>query len=166
MEKIAIYPGTFDPITKGHIDVIETASSLFDAVYVTLLQNTKKTPMFDLPARRIMIDHVLTRKSFNNVVVRDYKGLTVDCARKIEADFIVRGLRLTTDYEEELNIALNNRVLSNNLVTILIPPKQEHIHISSSAVRELITFGTFERLWQYVDNSTLTFIEKTRKETK
>lgn len=141
MKKIAIYPGTFDPITLGHLDVIRTSAAIFDKVFVALLVNPKKKPMFTEEHRLIMIKEVIESNNLTNVQVESSSGLTADLARKKAATVIIRGLRLATEYEEELKLSFNNRILNNNLQTIFIAPLQNHIHISSSAVRELISFG-------------------------
>ena len=154
MQKIALYPGTFDPITLGHLDVIKTASAIFDKVVVALLINPKKKPMFSKEKRLIMIKEVVSDNNLANIQIASFAGLTVDLAYREGAIAIIRGLRLTTEYEVELNISFNNRVLNSGIYTVFIAPLQKHIHISSSAVRELISFGR-TALLGYVSESVL-----------
>ena len=151
MKKIAIYPGTFDPITLGHLDVIKTASVIFDEVIVALLINIQKKPMFTTVERHKLIHDTVDDSCLSNIkIINSDDSLTVQIARQEEAVAIVRGLRLTTEYETELNISFNNRMLDGKIHTILIPPLQEHVHISSSVVRELIRFGSVGDLDKYV----------------
>ena len=160
MKKIAIYPGTFDPITYGHLDVINTGSKIFDKIIVAILKNPIKTPMFSEGQRLSMIRAALTELNITNAEAISSNGLSVDLASKQDAIAIIRGLRLTADYENELNIALNNKVLNHMISTIFIPPEQNHIHISSSTVRQLIGFDSTERLHQYLPRSVITIIAK------
>ena len=152
----AIYPGTFDPITWGHLDVIEAASTIFDEVIVGVLTNLHKEPMFTTDIRVAMI--LEAASGYRNVKVGKFVGLTVEFAKLEGADVIVRGLRLVMDYESELDISFNNRVLSGGVNTVFIPPKQEHIHIRSSTVRELMLFGVRDELHQYVPDSVYRYL--------
>src|SRR3989344_71380 len=108
MTKVAIYPGTFDPITLGHLDVIRVGSAIFDQVVVGLLINSAKKPRFAEDERKMMVQEAVADLGLDNVVVKVFKGLAVEMARQEKAIAIIRGLRLTTEYESELNVILNN----------------------------------------------------------
>lgn len=159
-KRIAVYPGTFDPITLGHLDIIQIGSEIFDKLIVGILDNTQKRPMIDKVERKMLVQKSLKERGISNVEVENFGGLTVEFARQKEANVVIRGLRLTTEYEGELNISFNNRNLDGTIYTILIPPLQEHIHISSSAVREQIAFKKFERLDQYVSPCVADYIKE------
>jgi pantetheine-phosphate adenylyltransferase len=160
--KIALYPGTFDPITLGHMDVIKAGAKLFDEVIIAVGDNTSKTPMFDIDKRVQFIQDSI-KKLYGNISVMSYETLTADLAQIKGVDVILRGSRLPADYEMELNLAFNNTLLNDILPynvysmsapqTIIILPVQEHIHISSSAVRELIRINRHELIYKYVPES-------------
>lgn len=160
--KVALYPGTFDPITLGHLDVIKQTSAVFDKVIVGLLINTSKKPLFTEDERKMMIVEAVADAGIANVEVKVFSGLAVELARREKAAVIIRGLRLTTEYENELNIIFNNRILDPNIIPILIPPQQEHIHISSTIVRELLNFGHSD-LDKYVPPAVLEHIKVMKK---
>lgn len=159
MKKIAVYPGTFDPITLGHLDIIQASATIFDEVVVGLLINPRKKPMFSEEERLVMIEKSVEELGLTNVRTKSFKGLTVDLVREEKAVAIIRGLRLTTEYEIELNISFNNRILDKGVYTILVAPLQEHIHISSSAVRELLSFGKTD-LDDYLSSAVLGHISQ------
>jgi pantetheine-phosphate adenylyltransferase len=159
MKRIAVYPGTFDPITFGHLDIIEASAALFDEVVVGLLINSQKKPLFTVEERLTLINDSVRDCGLQNVHSVYFDGLAVDLAVEQKAVAIIRGLRLTTEYEAELNLIFNNRILNENIVPVLIPPRQEHIHISSSAVRELLKYGNL-RLDKYVPFPVLEFISQ------
>lgn len=146
----AIYPGTFDPITLGHMDVIETAAKIFEKVYVAILVNQGKKPMFGADERVKMINLAIKAKNLENVEITSSEGLTVDLAKSLDADFMIRGLRLNTDYEYELFLHFNNQKLDHQIETILIPPKQDLVHISSTAVRTLLAHRDYKTLGSYL----------------
>jgi len=160
MERIAVYPGTFDPITFGHSDVIKTSAAIFDKVVVGLLRNPQKKPLFSEEERLIMIAETVAAAGLANVYVKCFTGLTVEFARQEKATVIIRGLRLVTEYEAELGISFNNRILDEEITSILVPSRQEHLHISSSAVREQISFNRFDKLAKYVPPNVLSHINK------
>jgi len=140
----ALYPGSFDPITFGHLDVIRRATAVFDKLVVGVLVNPKKTPMLELDDRIAAIRDALTEElgeTANKVDVAGFDGLTVDFCGKIGARFIVRGLRAVSDFESELQMALTNRKLAPDVDTIFFMTALEHAYLSSSLVKEISAFG-------------------------
>lgn len=138
--KIAIYPGTFDPITYGHIDVLERAIELFDKVIVTVARNSAKNPMFSDDERVEMIRDV-TKKYGRKVAVDSFDGLLVQYATSKKATAIVRGLRAVSDFEYEFQMALTNRKLAKNLMTVFLMPHERYTYLNSSLVREIAMHG-------------------------
>lgn len=138
--KIAIYPGTFDPITYGHIDVLERAMEIFDKVIVTVARNSAKSPMFTDDERVEMIRDV-TKRYGKKVEVDSFDGLLVQYASVKKATAIVRGLRAVSDFEYEFQMALTNRKLSKNLMTVFLMPHERYTYLNSSLVRELAMHG-------------------------
>lgn len=153
-KRIAIYPGTFDPITLGHMGVIKESSRLFDKVIVGLLVNPAKKPRFTEDKRKTMIEESVADAGLDRVEVKTFKGLAVQLARQEKAIVMIRGLRMTTEYEAELNLALNNQVVGPDITTIFVPPRQEHLHITSTVVRELLSLG-YTDLDNYVPQAVL-----------
>lgn len=140
--KIAIYPGTFDPITKGHIDLINRALKIFDKIIVAIGENPNKTPLFTLEERIFMIEEALKELNLlNRVEVESFSGLLVDFAKKKEATAIIRGLRAVSDFEYEMQLALMNRKLANSIDTIFLMPSLKYIFLSSSIIKEAAKFG-------------------------
>lgn len=137
--KRVIYPGTFDPITLGHIDVIGRAIDLFDQVIVTVARNPSKIPMFSVSERVIMLKECL--KHFENVIVDSFDGLIVDHAKEVGALGIIRGLRAISDFEFEFQMALMNRKLDDSLRTIFLMPHEKFTYLNSTIVRNLAQFG-------------------------
>ena len=135
MAKHVMYPGSFDPITNGHVDVIERAATLFDKVTVVIAQNSKKTPMFEEQERVDMANEAL--QHLDNVSVTVHDGLVVDFAQKNGVHAIVRGLLAVTDFEYEFQIALMNRKLDSALTTIFMMPHEKYTYLNSSIIREL-----------------------------
>lgn len=135
---IAVYPGTFDPITNGHLDIIERASELFDKVIVTVALNSHKSPLFSEEERKDMINKVTGK--FKNIEVDAFKGLLVDYTAKKKASVIIRGLRAVSDFEYELQMSLTNRKLEPNVTTIFLMPNEKYVYLNSSLVRELARF--------------------------
>ena len=133
--KTAIFPGSFDPITLGHQDIIEKSLNLFDVVIIGIGQNSEKKYMFSAKKRKQFVEQ--TFNSIDNIEVKIYEGLTVDFCRKNSVDFIIRGLRNVSDFEFEKNIALTNRKL-NGIETVFFLTSIENSFISSGIVRELI----------------------------
>ena len=126
--KIVIYPGTFDPVTNGHIDVIKRAIDLFDKVLVTVARNPVKSPMFTVEDRLIMLKESLQK--FPNVSVDSFEGLVVDHAKDVGAIGIIRGLRAVSDFEYEFQMALMNRKLDENLRTIFLMPHENYTYLN------------------------------------
>lgn len=135
--KIALYPGTFDPITNGHIDIIERAAHLFDKVIVTVAVNSSKTPMFSVEERVNLIQAIIKQKKYNNVSVEHFNGLLVSFAKKKKANVIIRGLRAISDFEYEFQMALINRKQAGNVATVFLMPHEKYTYLNSSIVREL-----------------------------
>ncbi len=136
---IAIYPGTFDPITYGHIDVVERATELFSKVIVLVARNTSKTPLFSGDERAAMIREVF--RKHRAVEVDLFDGLLVDYAREHRATVIVRGLRAMSDFEYEFQMALTNRKLAQTIDTIFLVPHEKYTYLNSTIVREVARLG-------------------------
>ena len=134
-----LYPGTFDPLTNGHIDLIERAEKLFGSVVVAVLENTSKNTTFSLQTRILQIKNSLSH--LGNVKVISYSGLTVDCAKDLHANLILRGLRAMSDFEYELQIAHTNKSLNNDIETIFLSTNTNFSFLSSSLVKEVAKFG-------------------------
>ena len=136
---IAIYPGSFDPPTNGHLDLIERGSKIFDELIVAVLRNTEKSPLFSLPERLLMLEAMT--EDFKNVRVDSFDGLTVDYAAKVKAGAVLRGIRAISDYEYELQMALMNRKLQPDLETVFMMPAEQYSYLSSRLVREIAQLG-------------------------
>ena len=136
---IAIYPGTFDPPTNGHRDLIERGSKIFDELVVAVLRNPEKAPLFGLTERKNMLEAMT--EGLDNVSVDTFDGLTVDYALKIKADAVLRGIRAISDYEYELQMALMNRKLQPDLETVFLMPAEQYSYLSSRLVREVAQLG-------------------------
>jgi pantetheine-phosphate adenylyltransferase len=136
MEKAAVYAGSFDPVTKGHLDIIKRSSKLFDKVIVAVLNNGKKKYWFDLEERKALI-----KKSLGpdiKVEILSFSGLLVDFMKENDASILIRGLRAVSDYEYELQLALTNNVLANNSIeTIFLTASRENLYLSASIVKEI-----------------------------
>jgi pantetheine-phosphate adenylyltransferase len=141
--KIAIYPGTFDPITNGHLDIIERASELFDEVIVALARNSQKLPLFSEPERLRLVERSLIEccPKRTNIRADAFQGLLVEYAAAKGATTIVRGLRALSDFEYEFQMALMNRKLAPNLTTIFLMPHEEYTYLNSTIIRELARYG-------------------------
>ena len=139
MSVIAVYPGTFDPITNGHSDLVQRALKLFDGVIVAIAANPAKTPLFDLSQRVQMAKDVLS--GFDNVEVCGFSDLLVDFARQRGASVLLRGLRAVSDFEYEMQLASMNRHLADDLETVFMTPGEETAFISSSLVKEVALHG-------------------------
>jgi pantetheine-phosphate adenylyltransferase len=136
---IAIYPGSFDPITLGHLDIIERGCWLFDQVIVAVLRNPNKTPLFTVEQRISQIKQ--STQHLSNVSVDSFDGLTVEYARQIGAGCLLRGLRALSDFEKELQMSHTNKTLAADIETIFLATAVEHAFLSSSVVKEIARFG-------------------------
>jgi len=136
---IAIYPGSFDPVTNGHLDLIERGEKMFDVVIVAVLNNAEKQPLFTVPERVEMLREVTQR--WPSVEVDVFNGLLVEYARKRGAAVILRGIRAISDYEYELQMALMNRKLEPRLETVFMLPSEAYSYLSSKLVREIAQLG-------------------------
>jgi pantetheine-phosphate adenylyltransferase len=136
---LAIYPGSFDPVTNGHLDLIERGSKIFGRLVVAVLRNDGKAPLFTLAERMEMLRE--STAGFDNVKVDSFDGLLVDYARKMEARVLLRGIRAVSDYEYELQMAMMNRRLEPGLETIFMLPAEAYSYLSSHLVREIAQLG-------------------------
>ncbi len=136
---VAIYPGSFDPLTNGHLDLIERGSKIFDQLIVAILRNTEKTPLFSLGERREMMEAMTA--PWKNVSVDTFEGLMVDYAVRVKATAVLRGIRAISDYEYELQMALMNRKLAPHLETVFMMPAEAYSYLSSRLVREIAQLG-------------------------
>ena len=138
--KIAIYPGSFDPITNGHLDIVDRASNLFDRVIVSVVNDSKsKSSLFTISERVEMVETVLN--DYTNVTVKSFDGLLVDYANQNKALAIIRGLRALSDFEFEFKMALMNRNLDEKISTVFLMPDEKYTHISSSLIREVASLN-------------------------
>jgi pantetheine-phosphate adenylyltransferase len=137
--RIAIYPGSFDPLTSGHVDIIERGARIFDSIIVAILANVEKTPLFSENERVAIIGEVF--KSHRNVQVETFNGLLVDYAQQKKASVLVRGLRAVSDFEYEFQMALMNRHLAPGLETVFMMPAEQYTYISSRLIKEVFTLG-------------------------
>lgn len=137
--RTAIYPGSFDPLTNGHLDVIARATKLFDRVIVAVAINESKHPLFTLEERRKLVERAVRR--WNRVQVDTFTGLLVDYVEKCQGDAIVRGLRAVSDFEFEFQLALMNRKLNERVETIFMTPKDTYTFLSSRIVKEIARLG-------------------------
>jgi pantetheine-phosphate adenylyltransferase len=138
-EIVAVYPGSFDPLTNGHVDIIQRGSRLFDRIVVGVLFNLEKSPLFTVPERVAIARDVF--RGWANVEVDTFDGLLVDYARSKQASVIVRGLRAVSDFEYELQMALMNRRLSPEVETVFMMPAEPYTYVSSRLVKEVVALG-------------------------
>ncbi len=137
--RVAIYPGSFDPLTNGHVDIIERGARIFDSIIVAILANVEKTPLFSEAERITIIRDVF--KGHGNVQVETFNGLLVDYAQRKQATVLVRGLRAVSDFEYEFQMALMNRHLAPGLETVFMMPDEKYTYISSRLIKEVFTLG-------------------------
>ena len=139
MMRRAVYPGSFDPVTFGHLDVIRRSSALVDELIVGVLNNNTKTPLFSVEERvKILLE---VTKDIRNVRVESFSGLSVDFVKNCNAGFLVRGLRAITDFEYELQMAQTNRIMNPEIDTIFLTTSLEYAYLSSSTVKEVAAYG-------------------------
>jgi pantetheine-phosphate adenylyltransferase len=136
---IAIYPGSFDPLTNGHLDLIERGSKIFDELIVAVLRNPEKDPLFTLDERLAMLEQMISGRS--NVRVDTFEGLLVDYAAAQGAQAVLRGIRAISDYEFELQMALMNRKLNPQLETVFMMPAEAYSYVSSRLIKEIFRLG-------------------------
>ncbi len=139
--KIGVYPGSFDPFTIGHLDVLKNAAGLFDIVYVAVLNNSAKSPVFTVEERVDMIDKMIASEGLKNVRSGSFAGLLVDYAKEVNAGYLIRGLRAITDFEYEFQIDAVNRHLNPDIRTVYFMASPAHSFLSSSNVREIGEMG-------------------------
>lgn len=139
MKHVAVYPGTFDPVTNGHIDLVERSLRIFGEVIVAVAENPKKAPLFPLEERIAMLKAVTV--NYKNVLIEGFDGLLVDYVRNKSAVAIIRGLRAVSDFEYEMQMALMNRRLDSNIETVFLMPNVEYSFITSTIVKEAASYG-------------------------
>ena len=139
LQRIALFPGTFDPITLGHTDIINRALPLFDKLYIGIGRNANKQPMFSEEQRMNWIKDIYANNDKVEVVV--YEGLTVDCCKKIGANFILRGIRYVNDFEYEKAIADMNRSIADNIETVFLTCLPQYTSVASTLVRDVLKYG-------------------------
>ena len=138
-QHIALYPGTFDGLTYGHMDIIERGAGLFDRLHVAVAHNEDKRPLFTVDERLDILREETGH--LPNVVVESFHGLTMDHAVGIGASYVIRGIRVVSDFEYELQMALMNRALNNRVETLFMVPAAEHLFVSSSLIKEVLVLG-------------------------
>lgn len=136
----AIYPGSFDPVTFGHLDIIERAARVVDELIIGILVNKEKKPLFTMEERRFLLEE--TTKEFSNVTIQTFEGLTIDFARKNGARLIIRGLRAVTDFESEMQIAQTNHSINPEIDTMFFTTSLEYAFLSSTIAREVAYYGS------------------------
>jgi pantetheine-phosphate adenylyltransferase len=139
LPRVAIYPGSFDPLTSGHVDIIERGARIFDEIIVAILANVEKTPLFSEQERVEIIRDVF--KDAGNVRVETFNGLLVDYAQRKNASVLVRGLRAVSDFEYEFQMALMNRHLAPGLETVFMMPAEQYTYLSSRLIKEVFSLG-------------------------
>ncbi len=162
-QKVALYPGSFDPITNGHLDVLERASRMFDRVVIAVLKHPEKKSFLTTQERVSLIKEAT--KNIKNVSVDSFDGLTVEYARKIGAKFLIRGLRTITDFEYEVQLCQTNQVIASDIETVFLSTRPQHNFISSSIVRELSNHKT--DISKFVPKNVVEYLQgDTRKAIK
>lgn len=139
MGRIAIYPGSFDPVTYGHLDIIKRAVKIFDKVIVAVAHNSEKEPLFSIPERVELLKKAT--KGIKGIEVDDFHGLVVDYVRSKNARVVVRGLRMISDFEYEFQMALTNRKLTDDVETIFMMPSEAYSYLSSKLIKEAASLG-------------------------
>lgn len=137
--KICVFPGSFDPLSNGHLDLIERMAKIFDKVYVLVSYNVKKKYLFSVEERKELI--LRCTKHLTNIKVSSYEGMVVDFAKSVNAEVIVRGLRNASDYQNELELSYFNHSLNPDIETMLMFASKDNLFVSSSIIKELITYG-------------------------
>lgn len=137
--RIGVYPGSFDPVTNGHLDIIKRGSKLFDVLYVVVPSNIQKNTLFSTEERMALLKEVT--KDIDNIVIDSTSKLTVDYAKSVNATAMLRGLRMVSDFDYELQLATINKTLDVNIETVFIMSSHEYSFLSSSSVKEIVKFG-------------------------
>ncbi|MBQ7277143.1 MAG: pantetheine-phosphate adenylyltransferase [Bacilli bacterium] len=158
--KIAVYPGSFDPVSNGHLDIIQRAAKIFDKVYVVVSVNTKKKSTFTIEEKVGMLKKVT--KDIDNVVVEASQDLLLNYAKSKDACVIIRGLRNFNDYQDEITLFQFNRSIAPTIDTMLLFPSQDNLFLSSSSIKELVTFNA--DISSYVPKELCEYITKVLKE--
>lgn len=158
--RIALFPGTFDPVTFGHLDIIERGLPLFDKLYIGIGLNSNKAPMFSDKQRKQWLEEIFKDEPKIKVVV--YEGLTVECCRKVKANYIVRGIRYVNDFEYEKAIADMNRSLDENIETVFLTCLPKYTSVASTLVRDVIKNGG--DVSQFVPDAVLKTIQQNNKQ--
>ena len=158
----AVYPGSFDPVTFGHLDVIKRSCGIVDELVVGVLNNNAKMPLFSVEERVKMLEEVT--KDLPNVVIVPFNGLLVEFAKKLDARVIIRGLRAITDFEYELQMSQTNHKLESSLETIFLTTSMEYSYLSSTMVKEIAAFGG--DITQFVPEAVIEKLEKKMKEKR
>ena len=158
-QRTAIYPGSFDPITKGHLDVLERASKMFDRVIIAVLKNSSKKSFLPVNDRVKLIKESI--KDLDNVEVDSFEGLTIEYAQSKGAHFLIRGLRAVSDFEYELQLCQTNSAIAPDIDTVFLTTKPKYNFISSSIVKELSDFGT--DVSKFVPKSVVEYLQKQKK---
>lgn len=158
-QRTAIYPGSFDPITKGHLDVLERASKMFDRVIIAVLKNSSKKSFLPVEDRVKLIKESI--KELSNVEVDSFEGLTIEYAQSKGAHFLIRGLRAVSDFEYELQLCQTNSAIAPDIDTVFLTTKPKYNFISSSIVKELSFFGT--DVSKFVPKSVVEYLQKQKK---
>ena len=153
---MAVYPGSFDPCTNGHLDIIDRSAQLFDKVIVAVLTNSSKAPVFTVSERMELLKTVTAE--YPNVEVCSFSGLLVDFLRKIDAKVVIKGIRAVSDFEYEFQMALTNKALYPELETLFMHSSQEYMFLSSSVVKEVAKYGG--SLDGLVPNEVIPIVEK------
>ena len=141
MKNIAVYPGSFDPVTNGHLDIIKRAARIFEKVYVAILTNSSKKPMFTVDERIEMIEHSVAELGIKNVEITAFSGLLVDFVAEKNANVIIKGLRAVSDFEYEFQMALMNHKLLRDVETLFMMTSNKYSYLSSSIVKEVARYG-------------------------
>lgn len=139
MKKTVVYPGTFDPITNGHSDLVHRADRMFDRIILAIANNPEKSPLFSLEERIDLANRVLGKGG--SIEVAGFSGLLIDFARECKASVILRGLRAVSDFEYEFQLASMNRKLASNIETVFLTPSENHTFVSASLVKEIAHYG-------------------------
>jgi pantetheine-phosphate adenylyltransferase len=158
--RIALFPGTFDPVTFGHIDIIERALPLFDKLYIGIGLNSNKAPMFSDQQRKLWLQEIFKEEPKIKVVV--YEGLTVECCKKVKANYVLRGIRYVNDFEYEKAIADMNRALDENIETVFLTCLPKYTSVASTLVRDVIRNGG--DVSQFVPDAVLKTIQQNNKQ--